>query len=65
MSDDKGNFNYDLKDRKIVHNQEVEVSSSSLDDLGDEEEEVERKEEVQEEETGAKSTVTTPRYESI
>ena len=37
MSDDKGNFNYDLKDRKIVHNQkEVEVSSSSLDDLGDE-----------------------------
>ncbi|HDA2604084.1 TPA: FKLRK protein [Staphylococcus aureus] len=63
MSDDKGNFNYDLKDRKIVHNQEVEVSSSSLDDLGDEEEEVEEKEEVQEEETGAKSTVTTPRYE--
>lgn len=43
MSDDKGNFNYDLKDRKIVHNQEVEVSSSSLDDLGDEEEEVEEK----------------------
>ncbi|MBE5661640.1 FKLRK protein [Staphylococcus sp. SS60] len=63
MSDDKGNFNYDLKDRKIVHNQEVEVSSSSLDDLGDEEEEIEEKEEVQEEETGAKSTVTTPRYE--
>ncbi|HGX1506420.1 TPA: FKLRK protein [Staphylococcus aureus] len=63
MSDDKGNFNYDLKDRKIVHNQEVEVSSSSLDDLGDEEEEVEEKEEVQEEETGAKSTVKTPRYE--
>lgn len=63
MSDDKGNFNYDLKDRKIVHNQEVEVSSSSLDDLGDEEEEIEEREEVQEEETGAKSTVTTPRYE--
>ncbi|MFK3434192.1 FKLRK protein [Staphylococcus aureus] len=63
MSDDKGNFNYNLKDRKIVHNQEVEVSSSSLDDLGEEEEEVEEKEEVQEEETGAKATYTTPRYE--
>ena len=60
MSDDKGNFNYDLKDRKIVHNQEVEVSSSSLDDLGDEEEEVEEKKFKR---TGAKSTVTTPRYE--
>ncbi|MCG9811718.1 FKLRK protein [Staphylococcus argenteus] len=63
MSDDKGNFNYDLKDRKIVHNQEVEISSSSLDDLGDEDEEIEEKKEGQEEETGAKSTYTTPRYE--
>lgn len=45
MSDEKGEFEYKLKDRKIVHNQEIEVSSSSLDGLeeDDEEEEIEKK----------------------
>ena len=44
MSDEKGEFEYKLKDRKIVHNQEIEVSSSSLDGLeeDDEEEEIEK-----------------------
>ncbi|WP_174840708.1 FKLRK protein [Staphylococcus aureus] len=45
MSNEKGEFEYKLKDRKVVHNQEIEVSSSSLDGLeeDDEEEEVEEK----------------------
>ena len=64
--DDK--FEYDLNGRKIVHNQEIEVTSSSMDGLYDEEdEEVEEssteKASVEEESTDAKATYTTPRYE--
>ncbi|HHX0170541.1 TPA: FKLRK protein [Staphylococcus aureus] len=57
MSDDKGKFKYDLKDRKIVHNQEIEVFSSSMED--------EEMEEAngQNESTDAVATYTTPRYE--
>ncbi len=43
MSDKDGNFKYDLNGRKIVHNQEIEVSSSDPYSGDDEEdEEVER-----------------------
>ncbi|MBO0929075.1 FKLRK protein [Staphylococcus sp. 30400_3112M30941] len=68
MSDDDGKFKYDLNGRKIVHNQEIEVSSSSS-DLGEDEddEEVEEvtteKAGAEEESTDAKATYTTPRYE--
>ncbi|MFK3266797.1 FKLRK protein [Staphylococcus aureus] len=68
MSDKDGNFKYDLNGRKIVHNQEIEVSSSSS-DLGDDEEDEELEEastekaSVEEESTDAKATYTTPRYE--
>ncbi|MET1358183.1 hypothetical protein ABUR76_14010, partial [Staphylococcus aureus] len=40
-SKEDGKFEYPLNNRKIVHNQEIEVSSSSLDDLGEDDEEVE------------------------
>lgn len=68
MSDEDGKFKYDLNGRKIVHNQEIEVSSSSS-DLGDDEEDEELEEastekaSVEEESTDAKATYTTPRYE--
>ncbi|SGV90049.1 exported protein [Staphylococcus aureus] len=67
-SKEDGKFEYPLNNRKIVHNQEIEVSSSSLDDLGDDEEdEIEEasteKSDAEEESTGAKVTYTTPRYE--
>lgn len=67
-----GRFEYNLKDHKIVHNQEIEVTSSSP-DLGEDDEEVEEKASNQKEETAnkkdedesndVKTTVTTPRYE--
>ncbi|HDD0210795.1 TPA: hypothetical protein O9509_001856 [Staphylococcus aureus] len=62
MSDDKGKFEYDLNGRKIVHNQEVEVISSSMED---EEMEENSNEEAngQNESTDAVATYTTPRYE--
>ncbi|HDP2328635.1 TPA: FKLRK protein [Staphylococcus aureus] len=68
MSDKDGNFKYDLNGRKIVHNQEIEVSSSDPylgDDEEDEEVEETSTEEVgaEEESTEAKATYTTPRYE--
>ncbi|HDG5360153.1 TPA: FKLRK protein [Staphylococcus aureus] len=64
-----GKFEYDLNGRKIVHNQEIEVTSSSMDGLYDEEdEEVEEastdKAGAEEESTEAKATYTTPRYEN-
>ncbi len=67
-ANEDGNFEYDLNGRKIVHNQEIEVTSSSMDGLYDEEdEEVEEssteKASVEEESTDAKATYTTPRYE--
>ncbi|HCW7774494.1 TPA: FKLRK protein [Staphylococcus aureus] len=68
MSDEDGKFKYDLNGRKIVHNQEIEVSSSSS-DLGDDEEDEELEEastekaSVEEESTDAKATYTTPRHE--
>ncbi|HCT5856653.1 FKLRK protein [Staphylococcus aureus] len=66
MSDKDGNFKYDLNGRKIVHNQEIEVSSSDP-NLGEEDEEVEEtsteKAGAEEESTDAKATYTTPRYE--
>ncbi|CDR22276.1 FKLRK protein [Staphylococcus schweitzeri] len=68
-SKEDGKFEYPLHNRKIVHNQEIEVSSSSLDDLGEEEEDEEVEEAttekvgVEEESTDAKATYTTPRYE--
>ncbi len=67
-SKEDGKFEYPLNNRKIVHNQEIEVSSSSLDDLGDDEEdEIEEasteKASVEEESTDAKAKYTTPRYE--
>lgn len=69
MSKGDGTFEYPLNDRKIVHNQEIEVTSSSMDGLYDEEEEeVEEasteKASVEEESTDAKATYTTPRYEN-
>ncbi|MBR9431990.1 FKLRK protein, partial [Staphylococcus aureus] len=68
MSDKDGKFEYPLNNRKIVHNQEIEVSSSSP-DLGDDEEDEEVEESstekagAEEESTDAKATYTTPRYE--
>lgn len=67
-ANDKGEFEYPLNNRKIVHNQEIEVSSSSP-DLGEEEEDEEveadstEKASVEEESTDAKAKYTTPRYE--
>lgn len=67
-ANDKGEFEYPLNNRKIVHNQEIEVSSSSS-DLGDDEEDEEVEESstekagAEEESTDAKATYTTPRYE--
>ncbi|GJF44945.1 FKLRK protein [Staphylococcus argenteus] len=69
MSKGDGTFEYPLNDRKIVHNQEIEVTSSSMDGLYDEEEEEVEEEAsteksgVEEESTDAKATYTTPRYE--
>ncbi|MGF2904928.1 hypothetical protein WCN65_15250, partial [Staphylococcus aureus] len=40
FADENGRFEYPLHNRKIVHNQEIEVSSSSP-DLGDDEEDEE------------------------
>ncbi len=66
---DKGEFEYPLNNRKIVHNQEIEVSSSSP-DLGEDEEDEEVEEAstdkagAEEESTEAKATYTTPRYEN-
>lgn len=71
-ANDKGEFEYPLNNRKIVHNQEIEVSSSSP-DLGEDEEDEEDEEVeeastdkagVEEESTEAKVTYTTPRYEN-
>ncbi|MBZ5360932.1 FKLRK protein [Staphylococcus aureus] len=67
-ANEDGKFEYDLNGRKIVHNQEIEVTSSSMDGLYDEEdEEVEEssteKASGEEESTDAKATYTTPRYE--
>ncbi|EZY85066.1 TPA: FKLRK protein [Staphylococcus aureus] len=65
-ANDKGEFEYPLNNRKIVHNQEIEVSSSSP-DLGEDEEVEEAstdKAGAEEESTEAKATYTTPRYEN-
>ncbi|HDE4716437.1 TPA: FKLRK protein [Staphylococcus aureus] len=68
-ANDKGEFEYPLNNRKIVHNQEIEVSSSSP-DLGEDEEDKEVEEAstdkagAEEESTEAKATYTTPRYEN-
>ncbi|HDK3529850.1 TPA: FKLRK protein [Staphylococcus aureus] len=68
-ANDKGEFEYPLNNRKIVHNQEIEVSSSSP-DLGEDEEDEEVEEastdkaDAEEESTEAKATYTTPRYEN-
>ncbi|HHO5063212.1 TPA: FKLRK protein [Staphylococcus aureus] len=65
-ANENGRFEYPLHNRKIVHNQEIVVSSSSP-DLGEEDEEVEEssteKAGAEEESTDAKATYTTPRYE--
>ncbi|BCN87452.1 FKLRK protein [Staphylococcus argenteus] len=65
-ANENGRFEYPLHNRKIVHNQEIVVSSSSP-DLGEEDEEVEEssteKAAAEEESTEAKATYTTPRYE--
>lgn len=67
-ANDKGEFEYPLNNRKIVHNQEIEVSSSSP-DLGEDEEDEEVEEAstdkagAEEESTEAKATYTT-RYEN-
>lgn len=67
-ANDKGEFEYPLNNRKIVHNQEIAVSSSSP-DLGEDEENEEVEETstekagAEEESTDAKATYTTPRYE--
>ncbi|HHW5044510.1 TPA: FKLRK protein [Staphylococcus aureus] len=67
-ANDKGEFEYPLNNRKIVHNQEIEVSSSSP-DLGEDEEDEEVEESstekagAEEESKDAKATYTTPRYE--
>lgn len=59
-SKDDGMFEYPLKNRKIVHNQEIEVTSSSMEGLEEEDEETE----VEEQESNdATQKVTTPRYE--
>lgn len=59
-SKDDGTFEYPLKNRKIVHNQEIEVTSSSMEGLEGEDEETE----VEEQESNdATQKVTTPRYE--
>lgn len=58
-SKDDGTFEYPLKNRKIVHNQEIEVTSS-MEGLEEEDEETE----VEEQESNdATQKVTTPRYE--
>lgn len=68
-SKDDGTFEYPLKNRKIVHNQEIEVTSSSMEGLEEEDEEDEEVEAstekagAEEESTDAKATYTTPRYE--
>ncbi len=68
-ANDKEEFEYPLNNRKIVHNQEIEVSSSSP-DLGEDEEDEEVEEAstdkagAEEESTEAKATYTTPRYEN-
>lgn len=68
-ANDKGEFECPLNNRKIVHNQEIEVSSSSP-DLGEDEEDEEVEEAstdkagAEEESTEAKATYTTPRYEN-
>lgn len=68
-ANDKGEFEYPLNNRKIVHNQEIEVSSSRP-DLGEDEEDEEVEEAstdkagAEEESTEAKATYTTPRYEN-
>ncbi|HDT6323710.1 TPA: FKLRK protein [Staphylococcus aureus] len=66
-ANENGRFEYPLHNRKIVHNQEIVVSSSSP-DLGEEDEEVEEssteKADAEEESTEAKATYTTPRYEN-
>ncbi|MGZ1534309.1 FKLRK protein [Staphylococcus argenteus] len=67
-ANDKGEFEYPLNNRKIVHNQEIEVSSSSPDlgeDEEDEDEDVDSTEKasVEEESSDAKAKYTTPRYE--
>ncbi|CDR66727.1 FKLRK protein [Staphylococcus schweitzeri] len=60
MSKADGKFEYDLNGRKIVHNQEIEVTSSSMEGLEEEDEETE----VEEQESNdATQKVTTPRYE--
>lgn len=59
-SKDDGTFEYPLKNRKIVHNQEIEVTSSSMEGLEEEDEETEVEE--QESNDGTQK-VTTPRYE--
>ncbi|HDZ3297790.1 TPA: FKLRK protein [Staphylococcus aureus] len=65
-----GKFEYDLNGRKIVHNQEIEVTSSSTEGLFDDEEDEEVEEATtekagaEEESTEAKATYTTPRYEN-
>ncbi|HBC4295149.1 FKLRK protein [Staphylococcus aureus] len=60
-SNDEGKFEYPLKNRKIVHNQEIEVSSSNpnLDDEEDEETEVE-----EQESNDVTQKFITPRYEN-
>lgn len=55
-ANDKGEFEYPLNNRKIVHNQEIEVSSSSP-DLGDDEED-EEVEESSTEKAGAEEEST-------
>lgn len=70
MSKEDGKFEYDLNGRKIVHNQEIEVTSSSTEGLFDDEEDEELEEATtekagdEEESTEAKATYTTPRYEN-
>ncbi|HEB5837565.1 TPA: hypothetical protein RZF61_002742 [Staphylococcus aureus] len=61
-SDEKGKFEYKLNNRKIVHNQEIVVASSSMED---EEIDENSNEEVnaQNDSTDAVATYTTPRYE--
>lgn len=68
FADENGRFEYPLKDRKIVHNQEIEVSSSDP-NLGEDEEDEELEEattekaSVEEESSDAKAKYTIPRYE--
>ncbi|HDH4659334.1 TPA: FKLRK protein [Staphylococcus aureus] len=59
-SNENGEFEYPLNNHKIVHNQEIEVTSSSMDGLDEEDEETE----VEEQESNdATQKVTIPRYE--